>query len=258
MDSSNMTHEQFQLLLYGMIVLAVIVFIVLYFVNAGYGMFTGRKWGPTVSNRVGWMVMEAPVFLIMLYYFLSSDREFMPVPFLFFLFFELHYLQRAFIYPFLLKGKSRMPVVIMCSAILFNLLNGVMQGEWIFRQSLVGMYEISWLLTPQFLIGTVLFFVGMAINLHSDSVIRNLRKPGDTNHYLPQQGLYRYVTSANYFGELIEWIGFAVLTWSLSGFVFTLWTFANLVPRAHAIYCKYREEFGPEVDSRKRIFPFIY
>lgn len=99
----------------------------------------------------------------------------------------------------------------------------------------------------------------MAINLHSDNVIRHLRKPGDTRHYLPDKGLYSRVTSANYFGEIVEWTGFAILTWSAAGVVFAWWTFANLVPRADAIYHRYRDEFGEQrMGRRKRIFPYIY
>ncbi|MCD7936398.1 MAG: DUF1295 domain-containing protein [Tannerellaceae bacterium] len=253
-----MSEGQFHLLLYGMSILAVIVFIILYFVDAGYGMFRTPKWGVTVSNKVGWILMESPVFLIMLTYWLTSDRKF-TLPFLvFFLLFQLHYFNRAFIFPFMIKGKSRMPVVIMLSAVLFNLLNGLMQGEWIFHQSSTTIYTETWLTSPCFITGTLLFFIGMGINLHSDRVIRNLRKPGDTNHYLPAKGLYKYVTSANYFGEQIEWIGFAILTWSPAGLVFALWTFANLVPRANAIYHKYEVEFGGQMGNRKRMFPFIY
>jgi 3-oxo-5-alpha-steroid 4-dehydrogenase 1 len=100
----------------------------------------------------------------------------------------------------------------------------------------------------------------MGINLNSDHVIRNLRAPGDTKHYLPKKNMYRYVTSANYFGEIVEWTGFAILTWSLPGLIFVLWTCANLVPRANSIYHKYKKEFGDEFNERKlkRIFPFIY
>ena len=105
----------------------------------------------------------------------------------------------------------------------------------------------------------LLFFAGMFINLHSDHVIRHLRKPGDTRHYLPAKGLYRYVTSANYFGELVEWTGFAILTASPAAWVFVWWTFANLVPRSDAIYRHYRAEFGDEaVGKRKRIIPYVY
>ena len=180
------------------------------------------------------------------------------VPFLIFLFFELHYFQRSFIFPLLIKGKSKMPAGIMLMGITFNLLNGYMQGEWIFHLAPQDMYTESWLYSPQFITGTILFFTGMAINIQSDHIVRHLRKPGDTNHYLPRKGLFRYVTSANYFGEIVEWCGFAILTWSASGAVFAWWTFANLVPRANTIYHKYKAMFGNELGNRKRVIPFIY
>ena len=104
-----------------------------------------------------------------------------------------------------MKGKSKMPIGIMLMGITFNILNGYMQGEWLFYLAPEDMYTQSWLYSPQFLIGTLLFFIGMVINLHSDHIVRHLRKPGDTNHYLPKGGVFNYVTSANYFGEILEW-----------------------------------------------------
>ena len=151
-----------------------------------------------------------------------------------------------------------MPAGIMLMGITFNLLNGYMQGEWIFYLAPQDMYTKSWLHSPQFIVGTILFFTGMAINIQSDHIVRHLRKPGDTNHYLPKTGLFKYVTSANYFGEIVEWCGFAILTWSASGAVFAWWTFANLVPRANTIYHKYKAMFGNELENRKRVIPFIY
>ena len=151
-----------------------------------------------------------------------------------------------------------MPLAIMMMGMLFNLLNGFMQGEWLFYLAPENLYMPDWLKTPQFILGVLLFFTGMGINWYSDYAIRHLRKPGDTQHYLPSQGMYRYVTSANYFGEIIEWTGWAILTWSLSGLVFLWWTVANLVPRANAIWHRYKEEFGDAVGNRKRVFPFLY
>lgn len=58
--------------------------------------------------------------------------------------------------------------------------------------------------------------------------------------------MFRWVSSANYFGEFVEWVGFAVLTWSWSGAVFALWTFANLAPRAVSLRKRYEAEFGDE------------
>jgi 3-oxo-5-alpha-steroid 4-dehydrogenase 1 len=247
--------------------LAVIVFVALNFIEVGYGITIDKKWGIAINNKVAWFFMEMPVFILMTVLCLSSPRM-SPfnlstsfVLFIIFLFFQTHYVRRSFIFPFLLKGKSKMPVIVMLMGVLFNLCNAFMQGGWLFYQSSESMYSISWLWTPQFIIGTIIFFGGMALNIQSDKIIQNLRKSGDTKHYLPSKGFFKYVTGAHYFGEVVEWIGFAILTWSISGAVFALWTCANLVPRANAIYHKYQNMFGEETIKEKklkRIFPYVY
>ena len=252
--------ENFNIFLIIMTIIAVIVFIALYFVTAGYGVFYNKKWGPSVPNKIGWILMESPVFIAMILLCVFSERSTNIVCLIFLILFEIHYFQRSFIFPFLIRGKSVMPLSVILMGVVFNTLNALMQGGWIFYVAPENMYETSWLTTPQFIIGTLIFFAGMIINIHSDNIIRHLRKPGDTKHYLPKKGMFKYVTSANYFGEFVEWCGFAILTWSLAGAVFALWTFANLAPRAAKIYDNYKKEFGDELDTKKvkRILPFIY
>lgn len=248
--------DSFNTFLIVMATVAVIVFIALHMVEAGYGIAYTRKWGPSVPNRIGWVMMEAPVFIAMTILWAMSPRMLDTAPLVMFLIFQLHYFQRSFIFPLLIRGNSRMPLSIIVMGVVFNTLNALMQGGWIFYISPAGRYPSSWLLSWQFILGTCIFLAGMAINLHSDHIIRHLRKPGDTRHYLPRGGMFRYVTSANYFGEFTEWVGFAILTWSWAGAVFALWTFANLAPRAGKIRARYAAEFGPL--TQKRIIPFIY
>ncbi len=250
----------FNLFLLAMSLIAVVVFFALYRIDAGYGKFYSHSWGPAVDNRLGWVLMESPVFVAMLLLWLFSERRDDPVRLAFLLIFELHYFQRSFIFPLLIKGKGKMPLSIIGMGVLFNTLNALMQGGWIFYISPSGMYPPSWYGDPRFIAGTLLFAVGMFVNIQSDSIIRHLRKPGDNRHYLPKGGMFRYVTSANYLGELMEWVGFAILTWSWAGAVFALWTFANLCPRAARIYERYKTEFGDKLDTRKvkRLIPFIY
>lgn len=244
----------------GMTVLAPLIFIALFFVKAGYGRFVNRRWGVVMNNKVGWVLMEAPVFIFMTYLWLNSDRMLSPVHFVMFLLFQIHYFQRSFVFPFLIRGKGRMPLTIVLMGMVFNSVNAFMQGGWIFYVSPDDYYSADWLLSPAFIAGTAVFLAGMVINIHSDYIIRHLRKPGDTRHYIPKGGCFRYVSSANYFGEFMEWVGFAILTWSLSGLVFAIWTFANLGPRANDIYNSYREEFGEEFTrlKLKRILPFVW
>ena len=135
-----------------------------------------------------------------------------------------------------------------------------MIGGWLFYVAPMGYYGVSWLWSPLFILGALVFFAGMAINLQSDHIIRSLRKPGDTRHYIPRGGMFRYVASANYLGEFVEWVGYAIMTWSLGGLAFAVWTFANLGPRAMKIHKRYEQEFGEEYTKlhRRYIIPFIY
>lgn len=250
----------FNIFLAAMAIMALVSFITLFFVTAGYGKFATKRWGPSVNNKIGWLIMEAPVFIVMLVLWMQSARRFEPALLAIFMIFQIHYFQRSFIFPALLKGRSRMPLSIIVMGALFNTLNGIMQGGWLFYISPENRYPQSWLTSWQFIAGTIIFIAGFFINLQSDHIVRNLRRPGDTRHYLPKGGMYNYVTSANYFGEILEWTGFAILTWSWAGAVFAWWTFANLVPRANTIFRRYSIQFADEMKGRnlKRVIPFIY
>lgn len=258
--------NSFYIILIVMAVLAVVVFACLFWFKAGYGYLSTANWGPKINNKLAWVLMEAPSFLFLLYYTLSyarSGENYGNCDIVLYVIaglFLLHYFQRAFIFPFLMRGKSRMPILIMAMGMIFNTVNSYLIGTWLFTDLSAGRYAIEWFWSPQFIIGTVIFFAGMGINLHSDHVIRHLRKPGDTRHYIPRKGLYKYVTSANYFGEFTEWVGYAILTWSLPGVLFAVWTFANLGPRSKALTEKYEQEFGDEYKAlnKKNIIPFIW
>jgi 3-oxo-5-alpha-steroid 4-dehydrogenase 1 len=257
--------EIYNWLLISMSVGGLVVFIALYYVDAGYGILYNKKWGAPISNKQGWLIMEAAVSISMIILWACSGRTSDVVPLIFLILFQVHYIQRAFIFPFLLVGKSKMPVSIVAMGFSFNLINSVMQGGWLFYLSPEGYYGegLSWLSTPQFIAGIALFLSGFTINLHSDYLIRKVRRINrgkEKRHFLPEGGVFNYVTSANYFGEIVEWTGFAILTWSLPGAVFAWWTIANLVPRAASTYKKYRVDYDPVIQEKnlKRVFPFIY
>jgi steroid 5-alpha reductase family enzyme len=119
-------------------------------------------------------------------------------------------------------------------------------------------YSQAWLSSPNFLIGIILFVIGFAINLRSDTILINLRKPGETGYKIPRGFLFTYVSSPNLFGEIIEWAGFALMAWNLPALSFMVWTFANLVPRAKNHHDWYLQQFPDYPRERKIVFPFLY
>ncbi|NSW93979.1 MAG: DUF1295 domain-containing protein, partial [Bacteroidales bacterium] len=118
-------------------------------------------------------------------------------------------------------------------------------------------YNLSWLGSWQFIIGLSLFVSGYVINKISDEKLRGLRSGGKKGYVIPQGWLFRYVSSPHYFGEIVEWLGWAVMTWSLSGLAFFVFTFANLFPRAISAHKWYRLNFQDYPAGRKAVIPFL-
>ena len=245
-------------LLYGWLGLAVVTFASLFFVTAPYGRHARSGWGPTVDATIGWVVMELPAMLVILFFFLIGDRRGSPVAICLLVLWEVHYVHRALVFPFLRpRSDRRTPWVIVFMALLFNVVNGYLNGRHLFSSHISPDYPSDWLLRPTFLIGAALFVVGFVVNLHSDRVLFRLREPGETGYKIPRGGLFRWVSSPNYFGELLEWTGWAIASWSLAGLSFALWTAANLVPRAVSHHRWYRETFPDYPPRRKAILPFL-
>ena len=153
--------ENFDIFLIVMALLAAVVYAALHFFEAGYGYLFDRRYGPPVPNRVGWMVMESPVFILMCVLWASSERMWQAGPLALFCLFQAHYLQRAFIFPLLIRGKGRMPLGIVVMGMVFNTLNALMQGGWIFYVSPADYYA-GWFAQPYIYIGGALFVAGMA------------------------------------------------------------------------------------------------
>jgi len=232
-------------------------FTVLMFVTAPYGRHKRRGWGPSVSNRLGWILMESPSAILFFLLFLVGSAPKNLTVFTFLLMWEAHYIHRAFIYPFqIADGKKSMPVIIMLMAIVFNCGNAFINGGYIFEFS--GGYPLSWLSQPRTIFGVIIFVAGFVINRWSDRILRSLRThPGD-DYQIPYGGLFRWVSCPNYFGEIIEWTGWAIATWSLPGLSFAIWTFANLAPRARAHHAWYQEHFRDYPSRRKALFPGVW
>jgi 3-oxo-5-alpha-steroid 4-dehydrogenase 1 len=236
---------------------AVIIFCVLFFMTAPYGRHAKSGWGTPINNRLGWVLMEAPASLLFILYACIGNRPVNITLMAMILIWQSHYLHRAFIYPFTIRGAHTMPLSIMLFGFLFNVGNTYIQGRWLFSFSNEGAYGIGWISDPRFWIGAVLFYTGFAVNRYADHVLRNLRKPGETGYKIPAGGMYRFISCPNYFGEILEWIGWAVLTWSLAGSVFAIWTAANLVPRAVSHHRWYRSTFPEYPRERRAVIPFI-
>jgi hypothetical protein len=233
-----------------------ITFVSLFFVTAPYGRFARAGWGPRMSNRLGWILQEAPASLLMLGLWWFGQHRLETVPLVLLGCWQIHYVHRAFVFPFRLRGERRQTTLLtVCLAIAFNTANAYLNGRWIFH--LGPAVGPEWLLDPRFVAGAILFWIGFAVNKHADHVLIHLRQPGETGYKIPRGGLYRLLSAPNYFGEILQWGGFALMAWNLGSLSFFVWTTANLAPRAFAIHRWYRQQFADYPPERKALIPFI-
>ena len=251
-----MNTEQFSLLIKIWIAFGFILFPVLLSITVPYGRHSRKDWGPMLPNRLGWMIMELPSLIMFIVFFLIGPNPVNLVTLIFFLLYTIHYSNRAIIFPLRTHtSKKLMPLIIAIFAIFSNLINGFINGYYFGTVS--GVYGIEWLYDIRFIAGGILFFLGMVINLRSDNVLLALRNYNKNGYSIPTGGLFNYISCPNFFGEILEWTGFAIMTWSPAALAFAVWTIVNLVPRALDHHRWYREKFPDYPAERKAVIPFI-
>jgi 3-oxo-5-alpha-steroid 4-dehydrogenase 1 len=221
---------------------------------APYGRHSRPGWGATLNARLAWLLMEAPSPLGMLALFFLGRAWVRPTAVLLLGMWLGHYLYRAFVYPWLLPSSARpMPVAVMASGAFFNVVNAYLNGRWLF--ALGPVQALDWIFAWRFALGGALFLVGLATHILADRELRALRRASNGQRGLPTGWLFRRVSCPNYLGELVEWMGFAVATWSPGALVFAWWSAANLVPRAIHHHRWYRAQFPDYPSARRAVIP---
>src|SRR5690606_1948737 len=137
------------------IAVAVVVFIILLKFTAPYGRHTTTTWGLQIDNKLGWFILEFFVLVVLYSFLFTSIKTISLASGIMVAFFTIHYVNRSIIFPLRIKTNGKkMPVVIMFSAMGFNLANGFLIGYYFAE---FAEYSVEWLYAPQFIIGTLIF-----------------------------------------------------------------------------------------------------
>ncbi|KDP24494.1 hypothetical protein JCGZ_25058 [Jatropha curcas] len=240
-------------------------FISLRFLQAPYGKHNRPGWGPTIFPPLAWFLMESPTLWLTLLLFPFGQHATNFKALILMSPYIIHYFHRTCIYPLRLylnasqqntKAASGFPVSVALIAFGFNLLNAYLQSRWVSHYK--DDYDSDGWFWWKFIGGLFVFIWGMWINIWSDRVLVGLKRQGG-GYKVPRGGWFELVSCPNYFGEIVEWVGWSLMTWSWVGFGFFLYTCANLVPRAHANHKWYQDKFGEDYPkSRKAVIPFLY
>ena len=203
-----------------------------------------------------WLLFEAPQWFSFALTFWLSAQSPSPVALSLFGLWQAHYLYRALIYPLRMRDRhKRFPLSGVIFGLLFNSINGFINGYAVAHAPHLA--SAAWLRDPRFIVGLAVAVAGWLINFQADSILIELRGDGSTGYKVPQGGLFRWVSSANYFGEIVLWCGWAMMSWTLAGLSFAVFTISNLLPRALSHHRWYREKFADYPKDRRAIIPGV-
>ncbi|KYQ94029.1 synaptic glycoprotein SC2-like protein [Tieghemostelium lacteum] len=107
------------------------------------------------------------------------------------------------------------------------------------------------------LIGLTLWAVGEISNFICHYQLMNLRPPGTTERRIPRGFLFELLSCPNYTVEILAWLGFSIMTQTLTAFVFTLMGAAQMWVWAVGKHRRYRKDFPNYPKSRKILIPFL-
>lgn len=227
------------------------------FVRSPYGRFASTTFGPSLPIRAGWLLMESPAVVFYPVFFLGP-RSLEVVPLIFAGVWTLHYANRALYFPLSMRARpdSRMAWLVVVIGMAVVGAHGWLYATWLGTHGTH--LTADWLTDPRFLIGLPLYLLGFGLNVHSDALLRGLRRHGEGGYRIPEGGAFRWVSCPHYLGELLAWAGLALATWCPGGLFVLAVSAANLVPRARATHLWYRRELPGYPQERKALVPFVF
>lgn len=163
-----------------------------------------------INAKLAWIIQELPGFLIPTLFLYESWTNLNSSTKILLICFILHYFNRSFIFPIVMKFSSKSPLSTTLLAVLFVCFNGFLQSHTLIHDEKNGTNITDISNTITFQLGILLFGIGSFINIDSDRRLRNLRQNSEKGYKIPSGGIFEYVSAANYFGEILEWWGFAL------------------------------------------------
>lgn len=223
-----------------------------------YGRFATTSWGPNVPVRLGWLLMESPTIVSFVAFLALQPHATSPLALAVVLIWVVHYTNRWLVFPLLMRPQpgGTMALVVPLTGAPVTVLHAWFYAAWVGRLA----PDVSWdrVLHPAFVIGAFLWALGFGLIVHSEHVLRSLRRAGGTGYSLPRAGAFRWVSSPHYLGELLAWLGLMIAAGAPGGLFMLSLTAANLVPRASATHSWYREHFPDYPPERKALLPFLW
>lgn len=237
--------------------LAIVNFIVQVFFRIPYGKHDKGDGSLRVPQRFAFGISQfvPGIVVFTITYFLQRHYD-EPVNIVMYVLFTIHYINRSVVDTIANRHSQKkvvlwIPLLAGLTTMFYHYINAQFIGE---ARFCVGYY-----FDPRFILGTSFFLIGFILNRVADGQLICLRTDyKDNNYQIPTGCSFLAISCPNYLGEMIEWFGWMILTWSLSGFVWFLFSASTFIPRARHYQKWYTDRFDDYPSFRKALIPLFY
>lgn len=234
--------------------LAVLTFLGTYKKANPYGRYAQPDQNRSMAAKPAWLLFESPqLWAFAVTFWVTVQSPGAPAIVLFALW-ESHYIYRAVVYPIQRNDRGKQfPISAIVFGMLINIVMGFANGYAVAHvQHLMGS---GWFTDPRFIIGLIIAVSGWLVNFQTDQILVRLRSDGSTGYSIPYGGAFRWVSAPNYLGEILLWTGWALMSWTVAGLLFAIFTVSNLLPRALSHHEWYQRKFPDYPRKRRAIIP---
>lgn len=126
------------------------------------------------------------------------------------------------------------------------------QHAWHMDISTLAMRPSEW-------IGVAIFFVGMALQWHSHSLLAQLASNRKGRYSIPRGGAFEFVSCPHYLGEIVLYSGLVVVQQGrLEAWLIWGWVVSNLLLAGGLTHRWYAARFKTYPPQRRAIIPYLY
>ena len=201
-----------------------------------------RQW--TIQKSLAWKILSLPAIPSILFFYIHGgglEHSWGNPQRIFVSLYCLHYFYRSVVYPRRLRtSDQRYSIFVIVLTWLYYIPMGYFLGDHFARIQV----PQSHLHNATFYIGLGIFLLGLLSTIIHDEILIRLRSKPSSGYTIPTAGLFRSSSNAHYFSELVEWLGFLILTGAVPALLHWVAIYLLMLPQARKTHQWYHDYFG--------------
>jgi 3-oxo-5-alpha-steroid 4-dehydrogenase 1 len=215
--------------------------------------------GASINSRLGWFVAYLVPLLVYVGLQMAAGNPRSPYHWALLAGMVFHFGKRCLESLFLHK-YSKPTGAVAYLLIIWAYSTMVLAGGWFQTHDVTPAQGWAPGLRPQLYAGAAIFLCGQAINFYHHLLLARLRPAGAAGqgYRVPRGGLFQWVACPHYLGEIVSWVGYAVMSGLPPAWGNAIVIVVYLGARSRSTLRWYRDNLPDWPARRRALIPFLF